>query len=132
MDKRYLIDTNIIIYYLDNNIPLEQLDFIETIFKNSFKISTITKIELLGWNKITIEVSNKIQNFLSYAEVIYINQSIEQKTIEIKQKHTMQIADSIIAATCLVDDLILITRNTKDFETIKDLQIFNPYAKNIH
>jgi len=33
MDKRYLIDTNIIIYYLDNKKPANQIEFIESYLK---------------------------------------------------------------------------------------------------
>lgn len=53
MDKKYLIDTNIIIYFLDGKIPENQKNKLNEIFKNSFNISTITKIEVLGWCKRT-------------------------------------------------------------------------------
>ncbi len=48
MDKKYLIDTNIIIYFLDGKIPEKQKNKLTEIFKNSFNISTITRIEVLG------------------------------------------------------------------------------------
>jgi len=72
MEKRYLIDTNILIYYLDNKIPESEDEKISAIFENSFNISTITKIEILGWHNISDSIRSKIENFLLNANVIYI------------------------------------------------------------
>ncbi|HIJ07286.1 MAG: putative ribonuclease VapC [Methanomicrobiales archaeon 53_19] len=47
--KQYLLDTNILIYYLADEIPLLQLPEIEEMLNYSFRISIITRIELLGW-----------------------------------------------------------------------------------
>jgi len=49
MDKRYLVDTNILIYYFAGAIP--DMSGIEGIFKASFNISILTKIEFLGWKR---------------------------------------------------------------------------------
>jgi predicted nucleic acid-binding protein len=37
----------------------------------------------------------------------------------------MKIPDGIIAATAMCEDLILVTKNSKDFSRIKGLRIFN-------
>jgi predicted nucleic acid-binding protein len=39
----------------------------------------------------------------------------------------MKVADAIIAATALVFDFTLITRNTEDFKGIAGLKISNPW-----
>ncbi|MEA2033951.1 MAG: hypothetical protein U9N40_00430 [Euryarchaeota archaeon] len=49
--KKYLIDTNILIYYFADTIPKQAVSKIEEIFRASFNISIITKIEFLGWEK---------------------------------------------------------------------------------
>jgi predicted nucleic acid-binding protein len=50
MGTTYLLDTNIIIYFLDAVLPEKSLDFIEEILdETGCNISIITKIELLGW-----------------------------------------------------------------------------------
>lgn len=51
MEQNFLIDTNIIIYYLNDSIPESELEKTELIFRESFHISTITKIKLLGCRK---------------------------------------------------------------------------------
>jgi len=53
MDEKFLIDTNIVIYYLDGKIPELHFDRVSQIFEKSFNISTITKVEVLGWHKIS-------------------------------------------------------------------------------
>ena len=53
MDEKFLIDTNIVIYYLNDNIPDKEIGRLENIFNLSFNISTITNIEVLGWHRIT-------------------------------------------------------------------------------
>jgi predicted nucleic acid-binding protein len=51
----YLIDTNILIYYLAGAIPDDERPVIDRILQESFNISIITRIELLGWKDHTPE-----------------------------------------------------------------------------
>ncbi len=127
MEDKYLIDTNIIIYYLDNKIPEQEVDKVEGIFRDSFNISTITKIEVLGWHKIEGNEKNRLNQFISNAKVFYIDYSIEEKSIEIKQKSKVATPDTIIGATAIINDLIVVSRNTKDFEKIEGLKFYNPF-----
>lgn len=127
MDEKFLVDTNIIIYYLDNKIPEKEIEKIENIFRNSFNISTITKIELLGWHKIDENDKIKLESFLNNANVFYLDYEIEQKSIEIKQKNNIATPDSIIGATSLINNFTIVTRNVKDFEKIEGLKIYKPF-----
>ncbi len=127
MESKYLIDTNIIIYYLRNEIPEKEIEKLETIFENSFNISTITKIEVLGWHKITEKDKEQINFFLNNAKVFYINKSVEKKVIEIKQKHKIKTPDAIIGATALKNKFTIVTRNEKDFNKIDKIKIYNPF-----
>jgi hypothetical protein len=36
--------------------------------------------------------------------------------------------DAVIAATCLVNDFTLVTRNQKDFKGINGLELYNPFT----
>ena len=53
--KEYLLDTNILIYLFADTIPKKEVNKIEEIFRTSFNISILTKIEFLGWEKHTEE-----------------------------------------------------------------------------
>lgn len=57
MEDKYLIDTNIVLYYVNGEIPGSHKKKVTAIFKDSFNISTITKIELL--NNLTLVTRNQ-------------------------------------------------------------------------
>ena len=49
------------------------------------------------------------------------------KTIELRQQFRIKLPDAIIAATALVYDLTLITRNAVDFKNIAGIKLINPW-----
>jgi toxin FitB len=127
MDSDFLIDTNILIYYFADLIPEGQILKINNIFINSFNISPITKIEFLGWKPHTEDSYKKAEQFLMQAKIISLRSSIIDKCIEIKRLYSIKLPDAVIAATAIVHDFKLVTRNVKDFESISEIQLFNPF-----
>ena len=53
-------------------------------------------------------------------EIIYINQNIADRVIEIRQRKKIKLPDAIIAATALEKQCGLVTRNVDDFKNIHD------------
>jgi len=45
-----------------------------------------------------------------------------------KRRVTIKLADAVIAATALVNNLELATRNVDDYKAVKGLKVFNPFA----
>ena len=129
MDEKFLIDTNIVIYYLNDNIPDKEIGRLENIFNLSFNISTITNIEVLGWHRITQNEKERIGKFLANARIFYVDDAIEQKSIDIKQKYNIATPDTIIGATAIIHNLTVVTRNEKDFKMIEGLKVYNPFQK---
>lgn len=130
MDKsmrKYLLDTNILIYYWKNDIPKAERDKIEEILKHSFIISIITKIELLGWRMHTPGGFEKAKEFLEQAEVLPIDDELAELTIALKRNNNIKLADALIAATALSNNLVLVTRNYSNFSTLAELEIYNPF-----
>lgn len=125
--KNYLLDTNILIYYLAGDIPQKNLNEIENVFTKSFNISVITKIEFLGWNKHSNTEFELAHEFINYANVITITEEIADLAIKIRRSSKIKLPDAVIAATCMDNNLILTTRNDKDFKDIQDLEIYNPF-----
>jgi len=68
--KKFLVDTNILIYYFGGQIPDNSLNEVESIFNQSFNISFITKIEFLGWNRHTEEGYQLANEFLKPANIV--------------------------------------------------------------
>jgi predicted nucleic acid-binding protein len=54
------------------------------------------------------------------------NDQVTYNVIELRQTTNVKLPDAIIAATALVNSLILWTHSTKDFEKVSDLQLFDP------
>ncbi|MFO0358975.1 MAG: PIN domain-containing protein [Flavobacteriales bacterium] len=65
-------------------------------------------------------------NFLKI--VIDLSQNIADRTIERRRTSRLKIPDAIIAATALEDQLVLLSRNIKDFAHVDGLQLVNPWG----
>lgn len=129
MGQEYLVDTNIIIYEFQDSFPPECVEIIDKIFDDSFNISIISEIEFLGWKGFSKKNLKDADNFLDFACIHPLNSEIKNLAIKIKQKNNTKLGDSIIAATAIQHDYILVTRNSKDFEKIQNLKLFNPFKQ---
>lgn len=123
MGKRYLIDTNILIEYTGNLLPANTYSFISEVIDNEFNISIINKIEVLGHNT----AGKNVESFIDLAHVFELTNEVALKTIELRKSYKTKLPDAIVAATALVFDLTIITRNTKDFLKINGLEVIDPY-----
>lgn len=122
----YLIDTNILIYHFNNNIPEKSRPKLNDIFLNNFNISIISKMEFLGFKEHTRASFLKSKQFLKHANIININDRIVDNVIKLKRKHSIKLPDAVIAATAQTSGLTIVTRNEQDFKIIK-CKIFNPF-----
>ena len=120
----YLIDTNIFIAILKGDAKLKSL--VESM---ACAIDTIVYVELIQGSKDKSEVQ-KIEKYLTRFELIHFDKAISQKTLDLirtySKSHNLMLGDATIAATCLENDLTLITYNVKDFRFIKSLKIQKP------
>lgn len=128
MEPRFLIDTNILIHVFTQTLPNSLIEKMNQIFQTSFIISIINKIEFLGWKEASPEEHRQAADFISNAQILPLDASIAEKTIELKREVKIKLPDAIIAATCIANDLDLLTRNVKDFVNIKNLTVYNPFA----
>jgi len=127
MGSRFLIDTNILIYVFTQTLSARLTEKMNRIFQDSFIISVINKIEFLGWKEATPAEHRQSLDFLSNAQVLALDDPVIEKTIELKREMKIKLPDAVIAATCLANDLCLLTRNVKDFTGIQNLTVSNPF-----
>lgn len=127
----FVLDTNSIIYYLQDKEAL--FPIFDKIKQGEIfpVISVITRIELLSFPKIIPEEENKIESLLFLFEIQNIDDNIVEATVEIRKKYGLKIPDAIVAATALINDGTLVTRNEKDFKKVSGLKIINPFNQNI-
>jgi predicted nucleic acid-binding protein len=118
----YLIDTNIIIYYLEGE--QNAVSFLRT-HRGKLAISSITWMETLSY-PFSADEEQIVRAFLHELRLIEISFSVMELSVEIRRTKKMKLPDAIIAASAIHHDLILVTRNIKDFKgtAIKTLDPF--------
>lgn len=126
MGQQYLIDSNVVIDYLSGKLPQKGMVFMNRIINDIPVLSVITKIEVLGFVT-TPAASQLLIDFINDSLVIGLPDNIVEKTIEIRKQIKLKTPDAIIAASALVNGFILLSRNTKDFISVKDLKVIDPY-----
>lgn len=124
MEQSYLIDTNVIIDNFGDKLPEAANAFLNNL---NITVSAVTKIEVLGWLNASEQQLNLLYDFMKLATILPIDEAVIEKTITTRQTNKIALGDAIIAATALVYNLTLITRNTKDFDTIQGLKVIDPW-----
>ncbi|MDK9692941.1 MAG: type II toxin-antitoxin system VapC family toxin [Sulfurimonas sp.] len=97
---KYLLDTNTIIYALNQGLKLRD---------GKYLVSIITEIELLSYAKLTKSDEEILKRLLSQFESIELTKSVKEKTIQIRKESKLKLPDSIIVASALDNDAILVT-----------------------
>ena len=124
MGKKYLIDTNVLIDYQTQSIQQQGQEYVAGIIDDSFTVSFISYIEFLGY----ANVSDAMENFIKLATVIKVDKNIINQTIKLRKTSRIKLPDAIIAATAIVNNLTLISRNFKDFKKIANLETIDPHS----
>ena len=112
--KRYLLDTNAIIYALNQGFKFP---------KNEYFISIITEIELFSYADLTKKDEKNLKLALNGFNSIELTDKIKRQTIQIRKTSKIKLPDSIIVSTAIVQDAILVTsdkqlKNSQIVETI--------------
>jgi len=124
--KKYLIDTNICIYFIKGKYNLKKK--FEKIDPDNCFISEITLAEL----KFSVENSEKkeknqktLYNFLAGVKIVPIFHSLDlyakQKTQLRKTGTPIDDFDLLIGATSVTHNLVMVTNNTNHFKRIKNI-----------
>jgi hypothetical protein len=121
LKNKYLLDTNIVIYFF-NGITNDEL--LVEILKHSFNISVITKIEFLSWHRLAQEeiLYKKAKDFISNATIYELDEAVANQTIKNRQLFKMKTPDAIIGATAMIHGFEMVTNNVDDFKNL-DLKI---------
>lgn len=128
MGQRFVVDSNVIIDYAANRFSTTAANFVEDVFNYDFLISVAVKIEVLGFNDVPEKLA-AMEEFVDNATVIPLDQAVTKQTIELRRLYKkLKLGDAIIAATALVHQLTLLTRNIDDFKNIDGLNIIDPHT----
>lgn len=119
-----LIDTDVLIWYMRGNEKAYKL--IEGL--NNFYISVVTYIELVQGMRNRQELTELRRAIRNWnCKIIHINEEISTKAMFYVERlflsNSLQLADSLIATTSIVNGLKILTANDKHFKIIKELEI---------
>jgi predicted nucleic acid-binding protein len=124
MGERYLIDSDVIIDFCNGKLSPGGRSFLEGIEP---EISIITNIELFATKNISQQEYQLLERFVGITIIHPVNTDLVNATIGIRQACKLKLPDAIIAATALVFDLVLLSRNISDFKKVEGLQVVDPY-----
>ena len=123
MSEKYLLDTNILIYYLNND--KKAIEFVDNNLQKC-AISTITYLEILVY-PYDEEEDKKVRDFLELFTIYEIDREIINIAIKTYRNKKVKMADNLIGSTAKLHNLILVTRNIDDFKNM-ELDIFDIYG----
>lgn len=119
-----LLDSNILIYAANESAPeLESL-----VTSDDSAVASVTEIEVYGFPALKPEEKMALDVLFRRLAVHPLDSAVVDRAIELRQQSRMGLADAIIAATALVHDVPLATRNVDDFKHVAGLRLFNPFT----
>ena len=119
-----IIDTDVIIWNLRGNLSARK-----TIHANiPFSISVVTYIELVQGMRNKQELNIFIKQLAKWnVNIIQLNNDISTRAMiyveEFFLSHSMELADSLIAATCINNSEVLLTANDRHYKFIPNIQL---------
>lgn len=124
-----IFDTDVLVWFLRGNSKA-----VDTVLNSSsISISVVTYMELLQGARDKQEIA-QIKRSLGKmgVQIVPISESISSRAAELVEQFTlsnsMELADALIAATCLSSGEPLITANDKHYKVVKglDFEVFRP------
>ncbi len=124
-----IIDTDVLIWELRGNAKAQK-----TIHENiPFSISVVTYMEIVQGMRNKSELSSFIKQLTKWdVNIIQISKDISTRAMIYVEEYflsaSMELADALIAATCVNNSEILLTANEKHYRHIPTMQLkkFNP------
>ena len=107
---------------------LEYADLRRFIAEHTPAVSAVSYVEVLGYHKLTDSERQDLEAFFAAASVLPLSEAVLDRAVQLRQQRKMTLGDSLVAATALVHQLMLVTRNTDDFDWISNLVLLNPLA----
>lgn len=104
-----ILDSNTIIYLSKELIKIDDV-FADD---DEYAVSIITYMEVLGYEFASQDEEDFIHKFFNILQIIYIDEQLANKVIEIKKQHKIKLPDAIICATSILHGATLCTNDVK-------------------
>jgi len=118
----YLLDTNILIYFLKGDAKV--VKFFENLNIDKSAISIVSRLEFLNGLQDELFLTMEMEDYLDMFENILLDKNIVRQAalLSFKTKKKLKFNDLIIAATSIINKKTLITAD-KDFQKIPGLKV---------
>ncbi len=118
------LDSNIIIYSFQPSFSyLKPL-----VADPANAVSVISRLEILGFHGIQTNEQLYCEYVFQILQQLPVDENVLDEAIHLRKHYKMKLADSIVAATALLHNAELYTRNIVDFKNIQDLIVVNPIS----
>ncbi len=87
--------------------------------------SSMTRLEILGFAGLSVDDDRGLRDLLAEFCEVQITPAVIDEAIGIRKSVRIKIPDAIIAATALVHQAEVITRNTADFKRVPGLMVID-------
>ena len=126
MGKGIVIDSNTVIDYLEGRLPQKGVQMIDQLLNGGIAyLSDVNKMELLSFNPPNPNALRVVEQFIQRCNILSISEDIVNKTIEIRRVHKRKLPDMIIAATAIIHNFTLLSRNRSDLNNIVGLTVID-------
>lgn len=105
----WLLDTNMVIGLLKGHAPAIGLAEQSGLVLGKAAVSQITRMELLGYSRLTELEEQEIRQFLAACQVMLLTEAIEEQAISLRRTGALKLPDAIVAATAITGKLRLLT-----------------------
>lgn len=113
--RRYLLDTNAIIYLMSGWLAFSLPD-------GKYSISIVNEIELLSFPGISTQEEQKIRELLQLLDRVNLTDAVRDEAIRLRRNNRLKFPDAIIAASALIQEAVLLT-NDQTFSSIDGLDV---------
>jgi predicted nucleic acid-binding protein len=112
----FLIDTDVFVDHLRGARRLQS-------GRDRMFYSAITRCELFASREVEEET---VQRLLEPFEEVPVDRPVAERAGRLRRSGGLRTPDALIAATALERQLVLVTRNTRDFQSARGLKLRNP------
>jgi hypothetical protein len=87
--------------------------------------SAMTALEVLGYSGLTVADDQALRKMLGEFQQVTVESAVIEEAIRIRKAHRLKSPDAVIAATALLQQAELVTRNTADFKRVSGLSVLD-------
>lgn len=103
---RFVLDTNVILYFLGGCLA-------DPFPAGAYAISVISELELLAYPGLVSSEEQRIRDFLADVPITDLTPSVKQHAVNLRKRFGLKLPDAIVAATALALDAVLLTNDQR-------------------